>query len=145
MQNTWMQYLVIRFIGDIYILKISQNLIRLWFLRMCFSQFFQDIFYVWNTYLSTSMEELIQPSCQAKTDTQKLLFHLNNRMIVPINFNKYGTLIYACPWKNTPVLTLKIIYGGLSMYFGPPCYGYALNCHFVSWPYQGHLGYLWWK
>ena len=29
------------------------------------------------------------------------------------------------------------------MYLGPPCYGYALNCHFVclTWQYQGHVRY----
>ena len=58
-------------------------LVRLWDLRMCFSQFFQDIFYAWNTFLGTNIVELIKTSCQAKTGTQKLF--INNSMNFPLN------------------------------------------------------------
>ena len=33
--------------------------------------------------------------------------------------------------RNTPVLALKIGKRGVGVYFGTPCYGYALNCLFV--------------
>ena len=34
--------------------------------------------------------------------------------------------------EDTPVLALKIIYKGVGMYLGPPCYDYDLNCHLVN-------------
>ena len=36
------------------------------------------------TPFDTGILELIKPSCQAKTGTQKVFFHLNNRMNVPL-------------------------------------------------------------
>ena len=39
--------------------------------------------------------------------------------------------------RNTPVLALKISKRGMGVYFGMPCYGYALNCLFVYLVIQG--------
>ena len=39
-------------------ISIFKNLCRLWVLRICFSQFFQDTFYIWNAHLGTRMVEL---------------------------------------------------------------------------------------
>ena len=33
--------------------------------------------------------------------------------------------------EDTPILALKISKKGVGMYLGPPCYGYAINCHLV--------------
>ena len=44
--------------------------------------------------------------------------------------------------RNTPVLALKISKKGVGVYFGTPCYGYALNCLFVYFFNKGHACYL---
>ena len=60
------------------------------------------------TPFGTSILELIKPSCQAKTGTQMVFFHLNNRMNFPLYLKKVHTYIHIF-MKDTPVLALKII------------------------------------
>ena len=49
---------------------------------------------------------------------------------MPLNLKENFTLKYVF-LEDTPVLALKISKKGVGVYLGPPCYGYALNCHFV--------------
>ena len=56
----------------------------------------------------------IKSSCQANAGAQALFF-----IFIRIFFRK------------TPILALKISKIGVSVYFGTPCFGYALNCLFV--------------
>ena len=56
------------------ILELFKNLCRLWVLRICFSQIFQDTFNTRIAHLGTRMVELMKPSCQAKAGAQKQFF-----------------------------------------------------------------------
>ena len=73
------------------------------------------------------MVELIKPSCQAKAGVQKLIFILKRSLNSFIRF-------YI---RNTSVLALKISKRGVGVYFGTPCYGYALNCLSICLVIQG--------
>ena len=39
--------------------------------------------------------------------------------------------------RNTAILAFKISKRGVGVYFGTPCYGYALNCLFVYLVIEG--------
>ena len=56
-------------------------------------------------------------------------FSLNNRVNVPLTVKE--NCIPENVMKDTTVLALTIILGGVGVYFGPPCHGYAYNCLFV--------------
>ena len=75
-------------------IKISQNLSRLWFLKFNCSQFYPDTFYAGNIHLSTSMIQLIKPSRKAKSGTQKQFFYLFNRRNVSLNLKE------KCSFEN---------------------------------------------
>ena len=91
-QNTWMQYLLISFIGDTCIfLNFSRACVGLEFYNLLFT-FLSDTFYTWNAHLGTRKVELIKPSFQAKASAQKLFFYLNNRPNAPQNIKEIRTL-----------------------------------------------------
>ena len=96
-----------------YILKISQKLGLLWYLKFDFPQFVHDTFYAGNTHLGTSMVELIKPSRQAKWGTQNLFFHVFNRKNVSLNLKEEWTLVNAFSWKIHPLV--KFTYVQLNM------------------------------
>ena len=60
-------------------------------MRIYFPQLSKDTFYTQNTKLGTCMVELTKPSSQAEIGAQKLFFHLNNILNVPVNFKKMYT------------------------------------------------------
>ena len=74
------------------------------------------------------------------------VFHLNSRLYVPLNLKRMNVPLilkrnlntFICIFtRNTPVLALKISKRGVGVYFGMPCYSYALNCLFVYLVIQG--------
>ena len=46
-------------------------------------------------------------------------------------------MVFTRQTSNIPVLALKIIQSGVGEYFGRPCYGNAMNCHFVPFAIPG--------
>ena len=77
-----------------------------------FPQFFQDIFYTWDTHLGTCMVELIKPSCQAKNRRTETVFHLTNRLNVPLHLKDNCTFKYSLSWKRHPFKLLNSYKGG---------------------------------
>ena len=65
------------------------------------------------------------------------VFHLNSRLNASLNLKRHLTSFMRIFKRNTPVLALKISKRGMGVYFGTPCYGYALNCLFVYFVIQG--------
>ena len=61
----------------------------------------------------------------SKSRRTEAVFLLNNRLNAALN------IFIRIFIRNTPVLDLKISKRGMGVYFGMPCYGYALNCLFV--------------
>ena len=65
------------------------------------------------------------------------VFHLNNRMNTLLNLKRNLNTFIRIFIRNTLVLALKISKMGVGVYFGTPCYGYALNCLFLYLVIQG--------
>ena len=76
----------------------------------------------------------------SKSRHTEAVFHLNNRRSskLKINLNTFIRIFI----RNTPVLALRISKWGVGVYFGRPCYGYALNCLFVYLVIQGTCPFL---
>ena len=72
-----------------------------------------------------------------KQQMHRSCFQLNNRLNAPLNLKKNNwTLLYAFSLEIRvhPFKLLKSAKGGgggVGVYFGPPCNGFALHCHFV--------------
>ena len=99
-----------------YILELFKNLCRLWVLRICFSQFFQDtLLYIEcpfrHSYVITYKSQL-----SSKRRHTEAVLHLNNRLNAPLKFRNLNTFIRIFI-RNTPVLALKISKRGWARVF----------------------------
>ena len=65
----------------------------------------------------------------SKSRHTEAAFH--NILNAPLNLKRNFNTLKRIFIRNTPVLALKIGKRGVGVYFGTPCYGYALNCLFV--------------
>ena len=86
----------------------------------------------WHSYCRTYKAQLSHKSMRTEA-----VFHLNSRLNAPLNIKRHLNTFILIYTRNTPVLALKISKWGVGVYFGMPCYGYALNCLFVYLVIQG--------
>ena len=78
---------------------------------------------VWQNLLHV---HVLSPAAKQNRRTEAVL-HLNNRLTVPLKEKENCKVKYVFHPRFSSYNHFK----GMGVYFVSPCYGYALNCHFV--------------